>query len=265
MQETSAINAVPRVVARAATREKALDRMAQILDFLHAHGRPIGTAELARRINAPRSTLYNLVKSLQDLGILETAGEDDRIYFGPKVYQWGLDYMRENPLARRGREAVDRLSHETGETAEMCMLQSGRYTIVHMCPGRQPFRISSAVGLQIPLPWTASGRLLLSDLPRDAVDALIGDEDFGLPDGRVIARDAFHGEIAKAREAGHCITSGLVDAFTRCMAAPVFNAEGAVAATLCFVVPNETPAARVDELVALLATRAKALSFASGG
>lgn len=265
MQDTSVINSRPEAglkrAGAGATRERSLDRMAQVLDFLHAYQRPIGTAELARSIDAPRSTVYNLVRSLLDLGILETAGEDGRVFFGQKLYLWGLDYMRENPLVRRGREAVDRISHETGETAELCMLQNGRYTIVHMCPGLRPFRISSAVGLQIPLPWTASGRLLLSDMARADVDALIGDEDFALPDGRIIAREEFHAAMADARRAGHSITSGLVDAFTKCIAAPVFGAEGQVMATLCFVVSMETAETRVAELVDLLVARAAALSF----
>ena len=263
MQDKTATIAKERGAAGVASRERSLDRMAQVPAFLHAPRRSIATADLARSIDAPRSTVYNLVKSLTDLGILEAAGEDGRIYFGHKLYLWGLDYMRENPLVRRGREEVDRLSQETGETAELCMLQNGRYTIVHMCPGQRPFRISSAVGLQIPLPWTASGRLLLSDLPRGEVDALIGENDFVLPDGRSIVRGDFHAAIAEARRTGHCITSGLVDAFTKCIAAPVFDADDKVVATLCFVVSMETPEERVVELVALLAERARALALAS--
>lgn len=248
----------------AGSRERSLDRMVQVLEFLHTHRRPVGTAELARRMGAPRSTVYSLVKSLLELGILEPAGEDGRIYFGHKVCLWGADYMRENPLVRRGREEVDRLSRETGETAELCMLQNGRYTIVHMCPGARPFRISSAVGLQIPLPWTASGRLLLSDMQRDEIDALMGDEEFVLPDGRCIVREDFHLAILQARSAGYCVTSGLVDAFTKCIAAPVFDTVGSVVATLCFVVSMETAEARVCELVEILIARAASLSLAPG-
>jgi len=259
---TSKTSARRRSEAASGSRERSLDRMAQMLDFLHAHRRPIATADLARALNAPRSTVYNLVKSLTELGILESAGEDGRIYFGHKVYLWGLDYMRENPLVRRGREEVDRLSHDTGETAELCMLQSGRYTIVHMCPGRRPFRISSAVGLQIPLPWTASGRLLLSDMRESEVDALIADEEFVLPDGRIISRSEFHAATREARQAGYSITAGLVDRFTKCLAAPVFSSDGKVAATLCFVVSMDTREARVAELVDLLVERAASLSFA---
>ncbi|TKB34011.1 MAG: IclR family transcriptional regulator, partial [Mesorhizobium sp.] len=146
------------------SREKGLNRALHILEFLHATQRAIGIGELAKGLNAPRSTTYTLVRELVGAGLLEMAGDGNRVYFGKKLYLYGMAYMRGNDLLRRGRQEVDTLSRETGETSELCMLQSGRYTIVHSSPGTRPFRISSATGLQIPLPWTASGRLLLAGL-----------------------------------------------------------------------------------------------------
>lgn len=246
------------------SRAAGLTRMVEVFDFLHQHGRPIAIGELARALAAPRSTIYALVGTLTACGLLADAG-DGRIFFGRKLYLFGMDYMRENPLMRQGRRAVDELSAETGETAELCMLHEGRYTIVHMSPGAGPFRISSAVGLQIPLPWTASGRLLLSGLDRAGVDRLVPDADLALPDGRRIARAAFHAEIAEAAARGYCVTSGLVDAVTKCLAAPVRGEAGGVAATLCFVVPIDTPQPRVEQLIGRLRDRAGRLSLGAGG
>jgi DNA-binding IclR family transcriptional regulator len=245
------------------SREKGLDRAVQILDFLHAHQRPIAIGDLAKQLGAPRSTIYTLVKSLSAVGFVETVGEDGRIFFGKKLYLYGMDYMRENDLVRRGREEVDRLSRDTGETAELCMLQNGRYTIIHMCPGARPFRISSAVGLQIPLPWTASGRLLLSNLSTVDIDFMVSDDDLVLPDGRRIERETFKASIEDARRLGHCITSGLVDAYTMCLAAPVYDAVGAIGATLCLVVPIDTPSSVRSQLLAVLLERAGKLSIRS--
>ena len=75
------------------------------------------------------------MRSLVDAGLLEMAGDGNRVYFGKKLYLYGMDYVRGNDLLRRGRQEVDNLSRETGETSELCMLQSGRYTIVHSSPG----------------------------------------------------------------------------------------------------------------------------------
>ncbi|MDX8490601.1 IclR family transcriptional regulator [Mesorhizobium sp. VK22B] len=243
------------------SREKGLNRVLHILEFLHATQRAIGIGELAKGLNAPRSTTYTLVRELVDAGLLEMAGDGNRVYFGKKLYLYGMAYMRGNDLLRRGRQEVDMLSRETGETSELCMLQSGRYTIVHSSPGTRPFRISSATGLQIPLPWTASGRLLLAGLERNRIEAMISEEDLVLPDGRKIELDDFIEDIGKARVTGYCVTSGLVDAYTKCLAAPVFSAPGKVEATMCLVVPIDTSEERTAELVALLRERAAKLSI----
>jgi DNA-binding IclR family transcriptional regulator len=211
----------------AGSREKGLNRVLNMLEFLHANQRAIGIGELAKGLNAPRSTTYTLVRELVEAGLLEMGGDGNRVYFGKKLYLYGMAYMRGNDLLRRGRQEVDTLSRETGETSELCMLQSGRYTIVHSSPGTRPFRISSATGLQIPLPWTASGRLLLAGLERNRIEAMISEADLVLPDGRKIELDDFIDDIARARVTGYCVTSGLVDAYTKCLAAPVFSAPGA--------------------------------------
>lgn len=243
------------------SREKGLNRALHILEFLHATQRAIGIGELAKGLNAPRSTTYTLVRELVGAGLLEMAGDGNRVYFGKKLYLYGMAYMRGNDLLRRGRQEVDTLSRETGETSELCMLQSGRYTIVHSSPGTRPFRISSATGLQIPLPWTASGRLLLAGLERSRIEAMISRDDLVLPDGRKIELDDFIDDIAKARVTGYCVTSGLVDAYTKCLAAPVFSAPGKIEATMCLVVPIDTSEDRTGELVALLRDRAARLSI----
>jgi DNA-binding IclR family transcriptional regulator len=172
-----------------------------------------------------------------------------------------MDYVRGNDLLRRGRQEVDHLSRETGETSELCMLQNGRYTIVHASPGTRPFRISSATGLQIPLPWTASGRLLLAGLEKAEIEAMVSDDDLVLPDGRKLKLDDFISDIAKARVTGYCVTSGLVDAYTKCLAVPVFSAPGKVEATMCLVVPIDTTEERTGTLIGLLRDRASRLSI----
>ncbi|MBZ9759962.1 IclR family transcriptional regulator [Mesorhizobium sp. CA8] len=245
----------------AGSREKGLNRALNILEFLHANQRAIGIGDLAKGLNAPRSTTYTLVRELVEAGLLEMAGDGNRVYFGKKLYLYGMAYMRGNDLLRRGRQEVDTLSRETGETSELCMLQSGRYTIVHSSPGTRPFRISSATGLQIPLPWTASGRLLLAGLDRGGIEAMVTEDDLVLPDGRKLELDDFIDDIARARVTGYCVTSGLVDAYTKCLAAPVFSAPGKVEATMCLVVPIDTSEERTGELLALLRERAGRLSI----
>lgn len=241
-------------------RERSVDRILQILEFLHGHGEGIRIGALAKALNAPRSSTYTLVNDLTEAGLLEVSPEDSRIFFGKRMYLYGLNYIRENSLAKRARMEVDRLAKETGETSEFCMLQNSRYTIMHMRPGNRPFRISSAVGLQIPIPWTASGRLLLAGRPRAEIEELIAPEDLVLPDGRRIDIDDFIDAIGQARRDGYCLTKGLVDAVTQCLAAPIYGAEGNVEATICLVLPVDLSEDQTDVLRDRLLQSSRVLS-----
>lgn len=241
-------------------RERSVDRILQILEFLHRHGEGIRIGSLAKALNAPRSSTYTLVNDLTQAGLLEVSPEDSRIFFGKRMYLYGLNYIRENSLARRARMEVDRLAKETGETSEFCMLQNGRYTIMHMCPGNRPFRISSAVGLQIPIPWTASGRLLLAGRSRAEIEELIAPEDLVLPDGRRIGINDFIEAIGQACRDGYCLTKGLVDAVTQCLAAPIYSADGNIEATICLVLPIDLSENQTSVLRDRLLESSRALS-----
>ena len=57
------------------------------------------------------------------------------------------------------------------------------------------------------------------------------------------------------------MTTGLVDAYTHCVAAPVLDHAGHAAATLCFVVPVETVPVRIGELRDILVESGRSLSL----
>jgi DNA-binding IclR family transcriptional regulator len=132
-----------------------------------------------------------------------------------------------------------------------------------MRAGSRPFGISSDIGTQVPLPWTASGRLLLSHLQASEIRAIVRPEDLVLPSGRKIDIGEFITAVEQASKDGYCITSGLVDAYTHCIAAPVLDIGGHAAATLCFVVSVDTAPERLRELRDILVDSARSMSLVS--
>jgi len=243
-----------------ARRARGVDRAFHILGYLQEQKRPMRPNEIAEGIGAPKSTVYDLIGLLLEHQALEYYDPEGRVFLGRKLYFFGLSYLRRFDLAREAGEHLTHLTRATHETAQLCMLEGRRYTVVMTKEGERPFRISADIGEPVPLPWTASGRLLLSHLGDAEILEFIPAEDFVLPDGRRLAPERFLAEVRQARESGCFSIDSVVDTFTHCLAAPVYDQERACVATLCLVAPREDAAANQARYRAVLTESAARLT-----
>ena len=159
---------------------------------------------------------------------------------------------------------LTKLAEETRETAQMCLLEGDKYVVAQMREGVRPFRISSNVGDPVPIPWTASGRLLVSHMSDAEILALIPADDFRLPSGRQLKPTDFIAEARAAAHSGYVAFDSVVDTFTRCFAAPVYRPGRVCVATLCLVTPREDGARSEKLYLRALAESAKDLSSRLG-
>ena len=247
------------------TRIRGIDRVVHILDHLHRHRRPMRINELATEIGAPRSTVYDIVERLVNEKMLEVVDAEGRVFLGRKLYYLGVAYAEHFDLTREAEKHLKALTRKTGETSQLCMVENDKYSVVMMKHGERHFKISSDIGETIPLPWTASGRLLLSHLSADEICRMVPEDDFILPDGKRMTTEDFFGEIRKAGPTGFYSCDTTVDSYTHCFAAAVTNERRECIATLCLVVPREEAYRRYESLKDALVGEAAALSRALGG
>lgn len=220
-------------------RMRGLDRAFEILDFLRSKREPMRPNEIALAIGAPRSSVYELVNLLLRQSVLEYRGDDGRVFLGRRLHFLGTAYAEQFDLTREADTLLVHLAEETRETAQMCLLEGNKYTVALMKEGVRPFRISSNIGEAVPLPWTASGRLLVSHLSDEEILDFIPEEDFILPDGSRLDPAFYISQVREATRVGYFTFNSAVETFTHCFAVPVYKANGECMATLCLVAPKE--------------------------
>ncbi|MCO6049257.1 IclR family transcriptional regulator [Mesorhizobium sp. RP14(2022)] len=234
--------------------------MAKLFAYLNNHNQPVRVADLAKALSAPRSSIYELVSVLSKEGLLEFCGEGNKVFFGKLMYVYGANFLSQNSILREGQLEVDRLALETHETFELCTLNQNRQAILYTRLGPRPMRIGSEIGSQFPLPWTASGRLLLSHMDEEAIDSLVLPEDYILPNGSVVDSGKFKNECRDALGAEIVVTQGLINTFTQCLAAPLKGSSGLIEATLCCVLPIDVDGDHKSFISAALKESASRLS-----
>lgn len=220
-------------------RTRGLDRAFEILEFLRVKRQPMRPNEIAVEIGAPRSSIYELINLLLRHGMLDYQGGDGRVFLGRKLYFLGTAYADQFDLMRESEELLAGLAEETRETAQMCLLEGNKYTVAMMREGVRAFRISSNIGELVPIPWTASGRLLVSHLSDAEILDFIPADDFLLPNGSRLDPARFIAEVRQATADGFFTFNSEVETFTHCFAVPVHQADGQCVATLCLVTPKE--------------------------
>ncbi|RWX81620.1 IclR family transcriptional regulator [Neorhizobium lilium] len=241
-------------------RTRGLDRAFEILDFLRVKREPMKPNEIAAQIGAPRSSVYELVNLLLRNGILDYAGGEGRVFLGRKLYFLGSAYEEHYDFTRECEAALAHVASDTGETAQFCMLDGNKYTVVRMKEGARPFRISSDVGLSVPIPWTASGRLLVGHLSDTEIRDFIPAGDFTLPNGEWLDPDTFIAEVRQAGRSGEFTFNSIVDSFTHCFAVPIKGDNDLCVATLCLVSPREDGLKKRTEYLACLKSAALSLA-----
>ncbi len=247
------------MTAAESSRARGVDRVIAIFRQLHIAQRPMTMRELIEATGAPRSSIYELVAILSEAGLLE-ATADGSVFFGREMHYYGSDYSTHNDLISRAHQAILALVRKYDETTQLCMLEGNKYTVVLSENSARPFNITSDIGVRVPIPWTATGRLLLGHLGADEIRALIPEDDFVLDNGVRIAFDEFMRDVRLAKEHGYCCTEGLSNAFRLCMAAPIRDRAGFPTAALCFMTARDTGPERRRAMLDDLLQSAKALS-----
>jgi len=246
-------------------RARGIDRLIDILKYLNSSGRPQRPNEIAAGIDAPKSSVYEIVNRLVEERVLEQYDTDGRLYLGRTLHFWGARYLEKFDLLRQADPVVAALSEDTGETAQLCMIDGNKFVVALAHSGARHFSITSELGRPVPLTWTASGRLLVSNMSDEDIIKFIPDEDFILPNGSDMPKATFLREVADANAVHFYSCDSIIDKFTKCYAAAVRDQSGTCLATLCLVLPRDDAKPRHNELRNSLIGFASKLTNSLGG
>ncbi len=221
------------------TRTSALDRILQVLDFLQSHDAPATAYEIAHAIGAPLSTIYTLVDDLVEKDLLDRF-EDGTLWFGHRLYHYGLTYARHLDLLSAANHEMSDLAIASGETVQVCGRDGDFMVVLGMVDGPDHFQVASQVGSRTPLNWSASGRLLVGHLPEDERRAIFTHCCRPSPTGRAETDiEVLTATSRQALDAGLSIQAGESAYSIACIAAPILDSAGTCRATISIVVPDQ--------------------------
>ena len=238
---------------------RAVERALDILMAFTADRSDLTVAELLKRVDLSRPTLYRLLYTLEHSGFLTSQGEPQQFRLGPSVAHLAHVWTSGLDIAQLARPILRNLWEQTGETVAVFELQGMYRLCVAELPSPQPLSFKRGVGYRERIVVGASGRAILAH-----VDVSPKKMEEYTHDSSVNSAD-YSEELARIRQRGYATSYDELLQGATAIAAPFFNTAGRVAGSLAVFGPSaRLNAGRVSEYGKLLIASAKEMSEALG-
>ena len=240
----------------------ALARGLQLLMQFNRNERELSGAELARRMDLPRASVFRMLHTLEANGFIERARDGASYKLGLGVLRMGFELLASMELTEMGRPVIETLRDRSGESAHI-MVRDGRDVVcIAKAPGPNAVFHAIQVGARLPAHATVLGRLLLSDLGVPELSELYPERPLPAYTPRTPTTvQELKRLMDESRKQGYAVSQGGFEASISTIAAPVFNESQKVVATVSLSMATPSiPAERVTTLVALVLDAAKQLS-----
>ncbi|WP_326595993.1 IclR family transcriptional regulator [Streptomyces sp. NBC_01803] len=241
---------------------QSLERAFGLLEQMADAGGETGLSELAASSGLPLPTIHRLMRTLVACGYVRQQA-NRRYALGPRLIRLGESAAR--PLATWARPHLARLVAETGETANMALLDGDAVVYVAQVPSRHSMRMFTEVGRRVLPHSTGVGKALLAGLPDGEVRSLL--RRTGMPaatERTITTPDAFLAALRTVRENGYGVDDNEQEIGVRCVAVRIPDSPTAAAISVSGPAGRLTDAV-TEKIVPLLQDVAVDLSAALAG
>jgi DNA-binding IclR family transcriptional regulator len=239
----------------------------RVIHALLAAQRPTPLRDIAAAAGMTPSKAHLYLASFVREGMAFQDPETGHYGLGPFAVRLGLSAIRQLSIVDEARSYLRQLSDRTGCGAYLSILGETGPAIVSKADGIRHGALSVQHGYVLPLTSSATGQIFLAYLAPARRTALL-DRDYAnasADDDSYVPRKKLDVVLAKVLKLGFATTAGQVNANFVAAAAPVFDHNGDIAATLTVLGPDKYLAGgKLKESVTALLEMAAGLSRAIG-
>jgi DNA-binding IclR family transcriptional regulator len=217
-------------------RVQSLDRALEILKLLGSEPE-MRVTDLARRLEVHKSTVFRLLATLQEHGLVEQNPTTERYRLGYGLVRLAGSVVAELDLARTARPILEQLAIRTGETVNLAILQGDQVVNIDQIAAPNLVVNVNWVGKQTPLHATSNGKVLLANLPEDERGRVLGRSLPRLTPRTITDPKILEKQLRRVVDDGYAFTLEELEVGLNAVAAPVFAADGRVLAAVSVAGP----------------------------
>lgn len=149
--------------SKASDSVPALRRAVLILDLIAKADRPLSAADITRLLELPKSTSHGLLSVMLELNLL-VRGPDGAFHLGPHPMRWADGFLSQMDIVSIFKTYFARDTALSCYTITLTVLDRDEVVYIGCRDSDQPLGQTFRIGMRLPAPFTATGKMLLSEM-----------------------------------------------------------------------------------------------------
>lgn len=176
----------------------------KLLEYFARTKRPATLSELARGLDWPRSSTFNLIRTLLESGYLYEPRKRGGVYPTTRWLSLARDVCSAFPLTDEVASLLTSLAETTGETVYIAGPAGTSAVTLHVVESPATIRYVTYIGKRIPIHTTAAGRAILSQYDERERSRILASVEFvQYQPSSLMSIDAVEREIAASLRRGY--------------------------------------------------------------
>lgn len=197
--------------------------------------------EVAHKLSLPKSNVSRLLRSMRDVGLLDSARDGRGYSPGLMLVGFGEVAGAGQTLGVRAHAAVSRLSEQSGHAGFVSALVGRKMVGLTHHAGRNPLQVGVALGDQkLFVDACATGRALLATMGDEAVRELLGGEVSRATAQSPATMDELFERLALVRQRGYAESHNEAGKGVGAIAVAVRDERTAEVLSFCITFPEAT-------------------------
>jgi DNA-binding IclR family transcriptional regulator len=203
----------------------------RILKLLGTRTDGLKVADIGRALDVPVTTTLRIMATLHSEGLVRKSGTEYEL--GPVLIQLGAASLAGTEIRDAAVPILERLTSLTDETSHLAIPCDNRSLIVAVQDSSHPLRAASRPGFLAELYCSSTGKTFLAFLHQDRLEEVLGAERPAKRTPQTLTKiSELKQEVKLTRERGYAVDNEEFALGIRCLAAPVFDATGGLAAAI---------------------------------
>lgn len=192
----------------------------------------LGISELAKRLGVAKSTVHRLASALLNEGMLQQNAENGRYRLGFGLFSLGSLVRSRFDVANASKAVLNALRDKTQENVRLAVLEGNTAVYLHDFESPQTLRLKSRTGQMAPAYCVAEGLCLISGLREPELTKFMSYNRAQLTAKTMVDETELRDRIGRIKRQGYAIEDEENEEGTRCLAAPIYQNNGEIVASL---------------------------------